>query len=71
MFAEIRLHTVTLDKTSETCTDPDTQRAAAFIQYGDMTVVTSSEAVKQYAARYFSCALPFVFPKMASGPDFY
>ena len=71
MFAEIRPHTVTMDKTSKTCTDPDTQRTAAFTQYGELAVVTSTEAVKQYDASYFALALPFVIPIMASGPDFY
>ena len=71
MFAEIRLHTVTMDKTSKTCTDPDTQRTAAFTQYGELAVVTSTEAVRQYDASYFALALPFVIPIMASGPDFY
>ena len=71
MFAEVRPLNITMHKSSKSCTDPDRQRAAALTQYGELTVINALTLEKQYSTWYFSLVLPFIFPKMASGPDFY
>ena len=52
VFAEIRFHTITMDKSLKSCIDTDAQRAAALTQHGDLTMISFLELVNQYVTRY-------------------
>jgi hypothetical protein len=67
---DVRPFAIALDRTVSACTDPATLREAALERYGELEVQTGCKAISQWNTQYFSLVLPFVIPRMVSGPDF-
>ena len=67
---DIRPKAFTLDRATVSCSDPATLRAGALQRYGEMHVQTGSRFINQWHSKYFSQILPFVIPRMVSGPDY-
>ena len=67
---DVRPFAIAMDRKVSACTDPGTLREAALERYGELEVQTGSKAIPQWNTQYFSLVLPFVIPRMVSGPDF-
>ena len=70
-FADLRPNAVCLDKSAKACSDPATLREGAIERFGEVHVQTGGKAIPQWESKYFSQILPFVVPRMVSGPDYY
>ena len=66
----IRPTAMTLDRSAQACSDPEALRAGVLERFGDLFINIGTEFVNQYHSKYFSQILPFVIPRMVSGPDF-
>ena len=66
----IRPQAVCQDKSPQACSDPATLRQGALERYGDLFAETGGKLVPQWESKYFSQVLPFVIPRMVSGPDY-
>ena len=67
---DIRPKAFTLDAQPGDCTSPDAIRQGALARYADFHVEAGNKLVPQWESKFFSKILPFVFPRMCSGPDF-
>jgi hypothetical protein len=68
---ELRPHSIDNDRSASAVTDPSTMRTGAIDRYGMLNVNIASKRLLQFHSKYFSQALPFVIPRMVSGPDFF
>ena len=66
----VRPVVVCLDRSTKACTDPVALREGALERYGDLHVRTGTKFIFQWHSKYFSQVLPFVIPRMVSGPDY-
>eukprot|EP00972_Heterocapsa_arctica_P073956 10916704-Heterocapsa_arctica.AAC.1 len=67
---DLRPHAVCRDKSAKVCSDPAALREGALERYGDLHVHTGSSLIPQWENKYFSQIMPFVIPRMVSGPDY-
>ena len=67
---DIRPHAMTVERSAAAASDPATLREGALTRYGDLTVETGNKFIPQWHGKYFSQIMPFVIPRMVSGPDF-
>ena len=67
---DVRPVAVCLDRSTQACTDPASLREGALERYGDLCVRIWSKRIFQWHSKYFSQVLPFVIPRMVSGPDY-
>jgi hypothetical protein len=67
---DVRPKAFTLDRSTASCTDPDILRKGALERYGGLHVQTGSRFIDQWQSKYFSQVLPWVIPRMVSGPDY-
>ena len=67
---DVRPKSFTLDRSTASCSDPATLRAGALQRYGEINVQAGSRFIDQWQPKYFSEVLPFVIPRMVSGPDY-
>ena len=67
---DVRPKAFTLDRATASCSDPATLRAGALQRYGEMHVHAGSRFINQWHSKYVSQVLPFVIPRMVSGPDY-
>ena len=67
---DIRPKSFTLDLKPSDCTTPDLVRTGVLERYGELQVQTGAKLESQWESKYFSQVLPFVIPRMVSGPDF-
>ena len=83
---DIRPHAVCVDKSVEACTDPATLREGglrkygsllkdamgqkAVEKYGELYISSGRKEIPQWHSKYFSQVMPFVIPRMVSGPDY-
>ena len=67
---DVRPSAVAMDRSLAACTDPELLREGALERYGDVQVQTEVLAQSQCNSEYFSMILPFVIPRMVSGPDY-
>ena len=68
---DIRPHAICVDRTTSAASDPQTQRESGLERFGDLHIQTGHKEINQFCTKYFSQVLPFVFPQMASGPDYF
>ena len=68
---DLRPHAICLDKNVKACSDPATLREGALERYGELHVNTGRKEQCQFHSKYTSQVLPFVVPRMVSGPDYY
>ncbi len=70
---DLRPHSVCLDRSAKACSDTATRQAAAYERYGGLKVQVQQKdkEIVQFHPKYISQALPFVIPRMVSGPDFF
>ena len=59
-----------LDKDITTCINPDVLREGTLERYGDLHIQTGGKFLPTWHTSYTSQALPFVIPRMVSGPDY-
>jgi hypothetical protein len=67
---DIRPKAFTLDSKPTDCTEPEAMKRGALQRYGELHIHTGNDLVSQWESKYFSMIMPFVFPRMCSGPDF-
>ena len=67
---DVRPKAFTLDLKPSDCTTPDAIRGGALERYGELNIKTGNKFTSQWESQYFSQILPFVIPRMVSGPDF-
>ena len=67
---DVRPKAFTLDLKPSDCSNPDSIRGGALERYGELDIQTGNQLVSQWESKYFSLILPFVIPRMVSGPDF-
>ena len=67
----IRPHAMCIDRSTKSASDPATQSEGALQNWGDLEIQTGSKMIPQFESSYFSEALPFVFPHVCGGPDFF
>ena len=70
VLEDIRPKAFTLDLKPSDCTTPDLERSGVYQRYGELHIQTGNKLQSQWESKYLSKALPFCFPRMASGPDF-
>jgi hypothetical protein len=68
---DLRPHAMCLDKNVKACSDPATLRHGALERYGELHINTGRKERVQFHSKYTSLVLPFVVPRMVSGPDYY
>ena len=68
---DIRPHAICVDRTAAAASDPQTQREGCLERFGELKVSTGGKEINQFCPKYFSQVLPFVFPQMVSGPDYF
>ena len=61
---------MTVERSAAAASDPATLREGALTRYGELTVHTGNKFIPQWQGKYFSQIMPFVIPRMVSGPDF-
>ena len=66
----VRPLSVCADKSTHATTDPASMRESAVGRYGDLYVQTGHSSLLQWHSKYTSQVLPFVIPRMVSGPDY-
>ena len=69
-LTDIRPHAVSLERSTAAASDPATLREAGLARVGDLQVHTGNKFIPQWHTKYFSQILPFVIPRMVSGPDY-
>ena len=81
----LRPHTMCVDRSAASSTDPDSMRTGAFQRFepqadkeqramdriGDLKIDVRGSEILQFHSKYVSQVLPFVIPRMVSGPDFF
>ena len=67
---EIRPLAMCLDRNDTSTRNPEDAREGSLSQFGALHIQTSSRFRSQWCPQYFSEVLPFVIPRMVSGPDF-
>ena len=67
---DVRPRSFTLDLKPSDCTTPDALKGGALERYGDLNVNVGNQLLSQWESQYFAKILPFVLPRMVSGPDF-
>ena len=70
-FNDVRPVAVCLDRKSVSASDPAAMRQGAVERFGDMHVQTGAKMIHQWHSKYFSQVMPFVMPRMVSGPDYH
>ena len=70
-FESLRPQAMCVDRSAASLTDPETLRSGALRRYGDLHLETGGKMIFQWHSKYTSQVLPFVMPKMVSGPDYY
>ena len=70
MLDDIRPKAYHLDADPSECTDPDIVREGTLERYGNMHVQTGGRFLDRWNSAFTSMALPFVIPRMVSGPDY-
>ena len=60
----------TIDAKPSDCTNPNAVRQGTFGRYGELHVEAGNRLLSQWESKYFSEIMPFVIPRMVSGPDF-
>ena len=70
-LSNLRPQAVCVDRSVKACSDPATLQSGAMARYGDVHVQTGSNMIFQWHSKYTSQVLPFVIPRMVSGPDYY
>ena len=70
VFDQSRPTAVILERSAAAASDPASQREGAVMRHGDLHVRTGFNPLRQWHSKYFSHVLPFVIPRMVSGPDF-
>ena len=68
---DLRPHAICTDKSVKACSDPATLREGALERYGELRVMTGGQKIPQWHSKYLSQIMPFVIPRMVSGPDFF
>ena len=69
-LGDLRPKAFTVDLKPSDCTTPDAVRGGALERYGELQIQTGNQLLSQWESKYFSQILPFVIPRMVSGPDF-
>ena len=69
-FNEVRPVALCLDRTTASASDPAALRQGAVERFCDLHVQTGAQKIFQWHSTYFSQVMPFVIPKMVSGPDY-
>ena len=67
---DIRPKAFCLDAQPADGTTPDVLRTGGLERYSEFQIETGNKLQSQWESKYFSQILPFVFPRMCSGPDF-
>ena len=67
---EVRPMAMCLDRNNASSCNPAEARENTFERFGSLHVQTGSKWLSQWCPQYFSQVLPFVIPRMVSGPDF-
>ena len=67
---DIRPKAYHLDADPSDCTDPALVREGTLERYGDLHIQTGGRFQDRWNTEYTSMALPFVIPRMVSGPDY-
>ena len=67
---DVRPKAFTLDLKPSDCSNPDSIRGGVLERYGELDIQTGNKLLSQWESKYFSLILPFVIPRMVSGPDF-
>ena len=52
------------------CTTPAALRSGVLELYRELNIHTGNQQLSQWESKYFAQIMPFVFPRMVSGPDF-
>jgi len=60
-----------VDRSAKSASDPATQSEGAVQSFGELQVQTGNKMIPQFESSYFSETLPFVFPHVCGGPDFF
>ena len=68
---DIRPHAMCIDRSTKSASDPATQSEGALQNWGELVAQTGNQMIPQFESSYFSEALPFVFPHVCGGPDFF
>ena len=68
---DIRPHAICIDRSTKSASDPAAQSEGALQNWGELEAKTESKMIPQFESSYFSEALPFVFPHVCGGPDFF
>ena len=68
---DIRPHAICVDRTAAAASDPQTQREGGLERFGELKANTGGKEILQFCTKYPAQVLPFVFPHMVSGPDFF
>ena len=68
---DIRPHAMCVDRSAKSASDPATQSEGALQSFGELQVQTGNKMIPQFESSYFSETLPFVFPHVCGGPDFF
>ena len=59
-----------IERDAGACADPAALRRGVLERHGNLHIQTGNDFVKQWQSQYFSQIMPFVIPRMCSGPDF-
>ncbi len=70
-FSSIRPQSVIEERTSDAGLDVAAQRTEALRQYTPLNVHVQAEYIKQFNSLYPSQVLPFTFPYMVGGPEYF
>ena len=68
---DIRPQAMCIDRSTKSASDPATQSEGALQSYGDLEIQTGNKMITKFESSYFPEALPFVFPQVCGGPDFW
>ena len=68
---DIRPHAICVDRTAAAASDPQTQREGGLERFGELKANTGGKEILQFCTKYPAQVLPFVFPHMVSGPDYF
>ena len=67
---EVRPMAMCLDRNNTSSCNPADAQENTFERFGSLHIQTGSKWLSQWCPQYFSQVLPFVIPRMVSGPDF-
>ena len=69
-LGDVRPMAMCVDRSTHSISTPAATREGAFSGFGHLAVQTGNKYMSQWCPQYFSQILPFVIPRMVSGPDF-